>query len=60
MQAFAGDEALAATDEAQAVERLGHRPRLVMGSPSNFKITWPDDMVLAEAILAAERDEEAQ
>jgi 2-C-methyl-D-erythritol 4-phosphate cytidylyltransferase len=53
-QALRDDDALASTDEAQAVERLGHRPRLVMGSPGNIKVTWPEDLALAEAILAAE------
>ena len=43
-----------ATDEAQAVEALGHRPRLVLGSPMNVKITYPDDLALAEALLQAE------
>ncbi|MCL4764483.1 MAG: 2-C-methyl-D-erythritol 4-phosphate cytidylyltransferase, partial [Burkholderiales bacterium] len=57
-QALAGDEALAATDEAQAVERLGHRPRLVPGSPANLKVTWPEDIALAAAILGAQEDEE--
>jgi len=45
-----------ATDEAHAVEELGARPRLVQGSGTNIKITFPDDLKLAEAILAAERN----
>jgi 2-C-methyl-D-erythritol 4-phosphate cytidylyltransferase len=56
-QALADDEALTATDEAQAVERLGHRPRLVPGSPANLKVTWPEDLALAAAILAAQAGE---
>lgn len=44
---------LQVTDEAQAVEALGLRPRLVEGSVSNLKITRPDDLPLAEAILRA-------
>lgn len=40
-----------ATDEARAVEDLGARPRLVMGSSRNIKVTWPDDLALAELIL---------
>jgi 2-C-methyl-D-erythritol 4-phosphate cytidylyltransferase len=59
-QALADDEALAVTDEAQAVERLGHRPRLVRGSASNLKVTWPEDLALAEAILAAGLDADAE
>lgn len=43
-----------ATDESQAVEALGTHPRLVMGSRINFKITYPDDLALAEALLATE------
>jgi len=40
------------TDEAQAVEALGVKPRLVQGSSSNIKVTYAEDMALAEAILA--------
>ena len=40
------------TDEAQAIESLGLKPRLVPGSRENLKVTWPDDLALAEAILA--------
>ena len=39
------------TDEAMAVERLGLRPRLVPGSRENIKITWPEDLAIAEGIL---------
>lgn len=41
------------TDEASAMERLGLRPRLVEGSAQNFKITYPADFALAEAILGS-------
>lgn len=41
----------AATDEASAMEALGHQPLLVAGSAQNFKVTYPDDFALAEAIL---------
>lgn len=41
------------TDEASAVERLGWRPRLVMGDSRNLKLTRPEDAVLAAALLAA-------
>ena len=40
------------TDEAQAIEALGVKPRLVQGSPMNIKVTYPEDIALAEAILA--------
>ena len=41
----------ALTDEASAVEALGHAPRLVRGEPDNFKLTWPADFALAERLL---------
>ena len=40
------------TDEASAMEASGHHPALVRGSVFNFKITWPEDLALAEAWLA--------
>ncbi|HMK87464.1 MAG TPA: 2-C-methyl-D-erythritol 4-phosphate cytidylyltransferase [Steroidobacteraceae bacterium] len=45
--------AVSVTDEAQAMERLGLRPRLVQGSPLNIKITRASDLDLAERILAS-------
>jgi 2-C-methyl-D-erythritol 4-phosphate cytidylyltransferase len=42
-----------ATDEARAVEGSGLRPKLVMGSARNIKVTFPDDLALAELILKA-------
>jgi 2-C-methyl-D-erythritol 4-phosphate cytidylyltransferase len=39
------------TDEASAVEALGHAPKLVQGDAENFKITWPGDFSLAERLL---------
>ena len=56
-RAFAGAAADACTDEAQAVEALGLAPRLVRGSPANLKITYPEDLALAAAILAAQAAE---
>lgn len=41
------------TDEADAVERLGHAPMLVSGRADNLKITRPEDLALADAVLAA-------
>ena len=40
------------TDEASAVEALGHAPRLVLGDVENFKVTWPGDFALAERLMA--------
>ncbi|MCX7627381.1 MAG: 2-C-methyl-D-erythritol 4-phosphate cytidylyltransferase [Methylophilaceae bacterium] len=39
------------TDEAQAVEFLGHAPRLVPGDDRNLKVTYPADLRMAELIL---------
>ena len=41
------------TDEAQALEWLGDHPMLVEGSPANIKVTSPQDLALAEALLKA-------
>jgi len=41
----------AVTDEASAVEALGRRPLLVASSSGNLKVTYPEDMALAEKIL---------
>ncbi len=46
---------LTATDEAGLVEALGGEVRLVMGSRDNLKITTPDDLELARAIVGAGR-----
>jgi len=39
------------TDEAAAVEQMGLRPRLVAGSRENLKVTWREDLAVAETIL---------
>jgi 2-C-methyl-D-erythritol 4-phosphate cytidylyltransferase len=39
------------TDEASAVEALGLLPKLVSSDSSNFKVTYPQDMQLAELLL---------
>ncbi|MES2913061.1 MAG: 2-C-methyl-D-erythritol 4-phosphate cytidylyltransferase [Pseudomonadota bacterium] len=45
----AGD---AVTDESSAMELAGLSPKLVAGSAQNFKVTYPEDFALAEAVLA--------
>ncbi len=52
--AEAAARGVAVTDEASAVEALGLAPRLVSGRRDNLKITHPEDLALAEAILAAQ------
>jgi 2-C-methyl-D-erythritol 4-phosphate cytidylyltransferase len=44
------------TDEAQAIEASGAQPRLVRGDPRNLKVTWPEDVALAECFLQHFRD----
>ncbi len=41
----------AVTDEAGAVEQMGLRPRLVTGSRENIKVTFAEDLKIAQAIL---------
>ena len=43
----------AVTDEAQAMEAMGLIPRLVPSDASNLKVTYLEDLVLAEAILTS-------
>jgi 2-C-methyl-D-erythritol 4-phosphate cytidylyltransferase len=53
------DAALAAgripTDEAQAIEWAGFKPRLVTGRADNIKVTTADDLALATALLTLRR-----
>jgi len=39
------------TDEASAIEALGLRPKLVLSETTNFKVTYPQDLLLAELLL---------
>ena len=48
----AGD---AVTDESSAIEALGLAPQLVRGSAHNFKVTYPEDFVLAEALIKSRK-----
>lgn len=45
------DAKAAVTDEAGAVEQMGLKPRLVTGSRENIKVTFAEDLKIAEAIL---------
>ena len=44
------------TDEAQAIEWSGQRPRLVAGRADNIKVTTGEDLALAGAILATRKE----
>jgi 2-C-methyl-D-erythritol 4-phosphate cytidylyltransferase len=39
------------TDESGAIEQMGLKPRLVTGSRDNLKVTYAEDLAIAEAIL---------
>jgi 2-C-methyl-D-erythritol 4-phosphate cytidylyltransferase len=51
--ALAGDSGV--TDEAGAIEAVGLKPRLVRADATNFKVTYPADLGLAELILRGRR-----
>lgn len=47
------DNDLLITDEASAMELAGYDPLVVMGNYDNIKITHPEDLAIAEVLLAA-------
>jgi 2-C-methyl-D-erythritol 4-phosphate cytidylyltransferase len=40
-----------ATDESEAIEALGHKPKLVMGDSANLKVTYATDLKIAAVLL---------
>jgi 2-C-methyl-D-erythritol 4-phosphate cytidylyltransferase len=48
------------TDTASSLERLGHTIRAVYGGDENIKVTTPDDLLRAEAILRARPEPQAR
>ena len=46
-------QGLTVTDEASAMEAQGLAPLLVTGSAQNFKVTYPQDFRLAQAVLSS-------
>lgn len=54
-RALAAAELSSITDESSAVERLGLKPLLVESTSENMKVTFPEDLQLAEVILNARR-----
>ena len=48
----ADDVLAAATDDAWLVERVGGTVRVVESSPANLKVTTPQDLLIAEHLLA--------
>ncbi|MDO4990327.1 MAG: 2-C-methyl-D-erythritol 4-phosphate cytidylyltransferase, partial [Eubacteriales bacterium] len=49
-------DGLTLTDDCSAMDRMGVKTFLVEGDPTNIKITTPDDLVTAEAIVNARGD----
>lgn len=57
MDALCKPDSITMTDDASAVEALGLYPKLVLGDVRNIKITYSQDLVLAELILRAQQGE---
>jgi len=49
----AGENSFIGTDDASLVEAIGGRVKIVPGSYENIKITTPEDLIFAEAILGS-------
>lgn len=44
-------DSIEATDDAMLLERIGVRVQMVNGSPENFKVTLPEDLVRAQYVM---------
>jgi 2-C-methyl-D-erythritol 4-phosphate cytidylyltransferase len=55
IEALRGADPAAVTDEARAIEGLGLQPKLVLGDTRNIKVTFAEDLALAEWILRSDR-----
>ena len=51
-EAFKQDELPTFTDDASVVEKLGYRIQLIPGDPRNIKITFPEDLAIAQYHLS--------
>ncbi|MBL7157904.1 MAG: 2-C-methyl-D-erythritol 4-phosphate cytidylyltransferase [Candidatus Omnitrophica bacterium] len=54
-KAYCSRRASDATDDASLVEALGYKVKIVRGSPRNIKITTPEDLELAKALIKNKR-----
>lgn len=54
-QAYEGKEDASLTDDASVAEKAGHIISLFEGSYENIKITTPEDLVVAKALMDARR-----
>ncbi|GHE30638.1 hypothetical protein GCM10017764_11960 [Sphingobacterium griseoflavum] len=52
-EAFAQPELATFTDDASVVEKMGYRIHLIPGEYSNLKITFPEDIAIAQLYLHA-------
>ena len=52
----AKEEGFSATDDNMLVERIGYKIKMVECSKSNIKITYPDDVIMAEMIIKNESE----
>lgn len=43
------------TDDAQVLEFNGYQPKIIPCSPNNFKITYPQDLILAKYLLKSKQ-----
>lgn len=57
---MAEKEHILATDDCALAERLGFKVQLVECGKTNIKITYPEDVIIAEAILTSRRKREAE
>jgi len=48
---WANQRGLEVTDDVTLVELIEHPVKLIMGSPLNLKLTRPEDLILAQALL---------
>ena len=51
LEALSMSGGAAMTDDAGAIEALGFHPKLVLSDARNLKVTYPQDLALAELIL---------
>jgi 2-C-methyl-D-erythritol 4-phosphate cytidylyltransferase len=54
-QAYQIKEDASLTDDASVAERAGHVISLFEGSYENIKITTPEDLIVAEALIQAKK-----
>ena len=52
---FTIEQNIQVTDEAQAMEICGHSMRMIHGSPDNIKVTYSEDLAIAEYFLEMQK-----